>query len=80
MDIPRTARQGYVYLMRNDVNKTYRYLRRIGARIVDKRILKEKTSDNYYGWMRLPRPLPLWDAMDAGLVPLFNCYRSEATE
>ena len=80
MEIPRTARQGYIYLMRNDVNKTYRYLRRIGARIVDKRRLKEKSKDNYYGWMRFPRPLPLYDAMEAGLIPLFNCYKYEGME
>lgn len=80
MEIPKTARQGYIYLMRKDVTRTYRYLRSIGARIVDKRILKEKSQDNYYGWMRFPRPLPVFDAMEAGLVPLFNCYRSEATE
>lgn len=78
MDIPVSARPGYIYLMRKDVNKTYRYLRRIGARIVDKRILKEKSHDNYYGWMRFPRPLPEYDAMEAGLIPLFNTYRSGA--
>ncbi len=77
MEIPISARPGYIYLMRKDVNRTYKYLHRIGARVADKRILKEKNGD-YFGWMRFPRPLPEYDAMEAGLIPLFNTYRSGA--
>lgn len=80
MEIPKTSRKGYIYLMQKDINSTLRALWKLKPKIVEKRVLKEKSEDNYYGWIRFPRPIPLLDAMDAGLVPIFNCYRTGATE
>lgn len=59
--------------MQKDINRTLRTLWKIKPKIVEKRVLKEKSEDNYYGWIRFPRPL--LDAMEAGLVPIFNTYR-----
>ena len=67
--------KGYVYLMRKDELQTYRRILRLKGKLIDRRILTKpepRGEINYWGWMRFDRPLPLYDAMEAGLVPIFR--------
>lgn len=68
-------RKCFVYLMRYDEIRTIQHLSKIKARVVDRRIYinMEKRGDKYYwGWIGFDKPIPLWDAMEAGLVPIFR--------
>ena len=80
--IPRSQRPGYLYLMQKDIGVTRQIIRSLEIRVVDFETFKEPTkidSHKYFGWMRFRSPLPDWDAMEGGLVPLFNCYKADTT-
>lgn len=71
--------RGYTYLMRKDYHNTMGVIVNLKNIMIGKKILCEPdgrpTKKTYFGWMRFIKPLPLWEAMEAGLVPLFNMYR-----
>ena len=75
--------RGYTYLMRNDYNNTMRVIVKLNNVMIAKKILVvpdgRPYNKTYFGWMRFLKPLPLWEAMEAGLVPLFNMYRNDAS-
>lgn len=76
------ACRGYVYLMRKNEQDTYRAIGRLRGTIINHdTFIKPATIDNnkYWGRMRFRTPLPYWDAMEGGLVPLFNCYKADNT-
>ena len=68
--------------MRKDEVNTIRVILPLKNVMIDRRIFTspdERNDKKYWGWMRFARPLPLWEAMEAGLVPLFNMYRNDAS-
>ena len=67
--------RGFTYSMRYDPDKTLDKLQGIKYRVVDRRFYNQPSMWNaklVWGWMKLREPLQLWDAMEAGLVPMFN--------
>lgn len=80
--VPRPYRRGYVYLMQKDEVETLKAVIHLRNTLIDRRICVEtenRVDKKYWGWMRFSQPLPLWDAMEGGLVPIFNCYKSGAS-
>ena len=79
---PEASSRGYVYLMQKDEVHTLRVIMKIKNVMLDRRIFlvpDDRNDKKYWGWMRFAKPLPLWEAMEAGLVPLFNMYRNDAS-
>ena len=76
---PKSYR-GYTYLMRKDYYTTMRVIVNLKNIMIARKLLAEPDGrphkNTYFGWMRFIKPLPLWEAMEAGLVPLFNMYRA----
>lgn len=67
--------RGYTYSMKNNSEYTLKRLAGVRYRIVERRFFHQPSmwSDKYvWGWVKFREPLPLWDAMEAGLVPLFR--------
>ena len=77
---PDPWQHGYVYLMRKDERKTMKVLLKLKNVMIGKMIFNVpdyRDGNIYCGWMRFARPLPLWEAMEAGLVPIFDMYRND---
>ena len=67
--------RGYTYSMKYDAERTFKTLHGLKYRIVERRFFHQPSmwSDKYvWGWVKFEEPLPLWDAMEAGLVPIFR--------
>lgn len=66
---------GYVYSMKYDSAVTLKHLSKTGSRIRDRRFFHQPSiwhGKRVYGWVSLDRPMQLFDAMEAGLVPMFR--------
>ena len=69
------TRPGYIYVMRNNEECTINHLKGIGARIINKCFWHKRYPRNgqwYWGWVMFDRPIHLYDAMMAGLVPIYK--------
>ena len=67
--------RGYTYSMKYDAERTFKTLHGLKYRIVERRFFHQPSmwSEKYvWGWVKFKEPLPLWDAMEAGLVPIFR--------
>ena len=61
-------------MMYNEI-KTIQLLKGVKTRICDRRFYtnrKQRGEKWYYGWICFEKPLDLYDAMIAGLVPIFR--------
>lgn len=68
-------RTRFIYMMRCPKDFTVERISRMRRRIVSFRFWMSKFQRDkhwYYGWVAFEKPLPLWDAMEAGLVPIFK--------
>lgn len=68
-------RKKFVYMMRFPHEFTTERISKIHRRIVAHRFWitrYQREKHWYYGWVAFENPLPLWDAMEAGLVPIFR--------
>lgn len=71
-------RRGYVYLMKYHEIRTIQLLAGIKIRVCDRRFYTRRSRRGdkwYWGWIAFVEPLPLWEAMNAGLVPIFKLGR-----
>ena len=67
--------RGYTYSMKNDSERTLKKLKGIPCRIVERKFFHQPSMwhDKYvWGWVKFKEPIPLWDAMEAGLIPMFR--------
>lgn len=65
----------YNYLMRFNEESTIKILSGMKVRMIDRQFykkMKKKGRSWYWGWIAFNDPLPLFDAMEAGLVPTFR--------
>ena len=70
-----SIRRGFAYVMMFNEIKTIQLLKGVKTRICDRRFYtnrKPRGDKWYWGWICFEKPLPLWDAMNAGLVPIFR--------
>ena len=68
-------KHGYIYLMKKDEVHTINALHHIHGRIIDRRFytsMSRRGDKWYWGWIAFEKPLHLFDAMIAGLVPIFR--------
>ncbi len=68
-------RRGYIYLMKHDEIRTVNALSHINGKVIDRRFytnMNRRGDKWYWGWIAFKEPLTLWDAMIAGLVPIFR--------
>lgn len=68
-------RNGFVYLMKKNELITIPKLRGIGARVIDRRFHLNPVDRNgrwYFGWICFDKPINEYDAMEAGLIPIFR--------
>lgn len=67
---------GYTYNMLKPLDKTKEKLKGIPYKINDCRVYDRAYSQYgekpIFGWLKLDRTLELFDAMEAGLVPVFR--------
>lgn len=73
-----TFKKGFVYVMMFNEIRTINELSQIKARVIDRRIYtnRERRGNKWYwGWMAFEKPLNDYDAMCAGLVPIFKKRR-----
>lgn len=71
-------RRAYVYLMKFNEIRTIQALKPVKCRIADRRFylnMSKRGDKWYWGWIAFTKPLHPWDAMEAGLVPIFNTLR-----
>lgn len=68
--------KGYTYNMLKPLDKTKEMLKNVPHKINDCKIYERAYSQNgerpIFGWIKLDRTLDLFDAMEAGLVPVFR--------
>lgn len=67
--------RGYTYSMKHDAKQTLERLKGIEYRIVERRFFHQPSAWHdsiVWGWIKFKEPLQLWDAMEAGLVPIFR--------
>ena len=67
--------RGYTYSMRYDSDFTLMRLKGVSCRIVERKFFHQPSTwneDRVWGWIKFKDPIPLWDAMEAGLVPRFR--------
>lgn len=67
--------RGYTYAMQHDQMLTLDKLTGIPCRIVERRFYHQPSmwhNKRVWGWIKFKEPLHLWDAMEAGLVPVFR--------
>lgn len=66
---------GYTYSMMYDKEFTLQKLTGTEFRIVDRRFYHHPSMCRdklVRDWIKFRNPIPLWDAMEAGLVPVFR--------
>ena len=70
----------YIYVMHNNPFYTCEKIANLDARCIDYRFwnqMRQRGDRWYWGWVVFNKEIPLWDAMDAGLVPLFRKRKDE---
>ena len=73
-------RNGFVYLMMFDESRTIQYLRKLHVRVIDRRFhttMQQRGEKWYWGWVCFEKPIDLYDAWEAGLVPIFREQKKE---
>ena len=73
-------RNGFVYLMMFDESRTIQYLRKLHVRVIDRRFhttMQQRGDKWYWGWVCFEKPIDLYDAWEAGLVPIFREQKKE---
>ena len=67
--------KSFIYMMRYPKDVTVEHTSKLHRRIISHRfwfMRYQREKHWYYGWVAFEKPLPLWDAMEAGLVPIFR--------
>lgn len=67
--------RGYTYSLKYHYDIVLKRLKEVDCRIVDRRFYNQPSTwkgKPAYGWIKLKEPIPLWDAMECGLIPEFN--------
>ena len=70
-----SLRRGYAYLMKKPKEDTMKALKGVKTRIADRKFYQKaykKQTRWYYGWIAFTEPINTYDAMNAGLVPIFR--------
>lgn len=73
----------FVYMMKKPEFVTTRHIRQMHRRIVSHRFWNKRYKRGrwwYYGWVAFDRPIEDYDAMEAGLVPIFSRYKQEMNQ
>ena len=76
-------RNGFVYLMMFDESRTIQYLRKFHVRVIDRRFhttMQQRGDKWYWGWVCFEKPIDLYDAWEAGLVPIFKTKTENKNE
>lgn len=71
------TKKKYVYMMQLPDLVTIEKVSALHKRIVSHRFWLNRYRRGkhwYYGWVAFDEPLDDWDAMESGLVPIFDCY------
>ena len=67
--------RGFTYELHRPVDQIFENLTGVKYRLVDKRFYNHPSTwkgKNVWGWIKFREPLHIYDAMMAGLVPVFR--------